>query len=130
MGDFSTILLNDIVINNIWTQICKSISWEDRMLSFFMLCYTNKAWKNLVDGSEEWAHCWFCLLELWSQECWSYINYWKNKSVNLKVVAIEMTIMEKFHSKHHEFELKISAQAMCITLSFGLSLNKCFFLII
>jgi hypothetical protein len=26
--------------------------------------------------------------------------------------------MEKFHSKHHEFELKVNAQAMCITFVF------------
>jgi len=38
------------------------------MLLFFMLCCTNKTWKNLVDGSEEWAHCRFYLLELRSQE--------------------------------------------------------------
>jgi hypothetical protein len=43
------------------------------------------------------------------KKCWSDTNYWKSKSVNLKVTVIEMAIMEKFHSKHHEFELKVSA---------------------
>jgi hypothetical protein len=63
MGDFFAILSNYIIINNIW--ICKSTS---NALIFLMLHCTNKAWKNSVDGSKEWAHCRFCLFKFWSQE--------------------------------------------------------------
>jgi hypothetical protein len=68
MGDFSLILLNDIMLNYIWPQICKILSWEDKMLLFFTLCLTSKAWKKLVDGSQKWAHCKLALLEVQFQE--------------------------------------------------------------
>ncbi len=64
MGMFFAIVLNKIITNNMWTQIYKTTSWEDRMLLFFMLHCTNKAWKNLVHGIEEWVHYIFCFSEL------------------------------------------------------------------
>ncbi len=63
MGMFFAIILNKIITNNMWTQICKTTSWENRMLLFFMSHYTNKAWKNLVYGIEEWVHYIFCFFE-------------------------------------------------------------------
>jgi hypothetical protein len=64
MGDFSAILPNDIICNNIWAQICKTTPREDRMVLFLLLCLTSKARKDLVDGNQQWAHARFYFLEL------------------------------------------------------------------
>lgn len=37
-------------------------------VTIFTLCIISKAWKDLVDGSQDWAHSKFHLLELQFQE--------------------------------------------------------------
>ncbi len=125
MGDFSIILSNDIVINNIWTHICESTSWEDRC-SYFLCCVAltkhGRTWL-MVMRSGPIVDFAFLSFGPKKKECWNYTNYWKSKSVNLKVATTKMTVMEKFHSKHREFELKVSAQTMCITSVFWIELE-------
>jgi hypothetical protein len=51
MGDFSTILPNDIILNYTWPQVRKIPSWEDIVLLFLTLHVISKTWKKLVDGN-------------------------------------------------------------------------------
>jgi hypothetical protein len=56
------------ILNYIWPQICKIPSWEDRLLLFLTLHLIIKAWKKLVDGIQEWAHCKLAIPKVWFQK--------------------------------------------------------------
>jgi len=64
MGEFSPNLLINIILHHIWPKVCAIPSWPNQMLLCFTLCIINKSWKDLVDGSQDWAHYKFHLLEL------------------------------------------------------------------
>jgi hypothetical protein len=113
MGDFSTIFMNDIILNYIWRQICKIPSWEDKVLLFLTLHLTSKAWKKLLNSNQKWAHCKLALLKVWFQE--QRVDELR-KEQKLKETTTQMTLTRNPNHKicwqHLDIELRVSAHDM------------------
>jgi len=56
MGDLSSILPNELVLGAIWPKLCQVTPWKERYKLFHSLCLSHKAWKRVVDHSQEWLY--------------------------------------------------------------------------
>jgi hypothetical protein len=63
MGQYSRTLLNDFVLNLVFTRIL-NCSWQDHTELFQNLHLCNKVWKTLINCTPQWLQTKFCLLVL------------------------------------------------------------------
>jgi len=54
MGELTSFLPNDLVVNYIWPFIVITTIWQELDDLFHKLCLCDKYWKNLVDNSNDW----------------------------------------------------------------------------
>lgn len=59
MGQYSTILFDEVIHNSIWPQICELYLAKDWTLLFCNLCLCSRSWKKLLDGNDDWERYMF-----------------------------------------------------------------------